>query len=566
METVIIKIKKEAQKLLDGIGIKAEIDAITTPPDPKLGDFSFPVFSAAKEAKKNPAEFAAKAIEGLGARFKYFSKVETAGPYINFFVDPNKLAELALAEIGKEKNDFGNNNTGKGKKLMVEFSQPNTHKEFHVGHSRGTLLGQSLVNILLANGYKVISANYYNDSGANVAKWLWCYTKFHNGEEPKDNRAEFLSHVYAEANEKSKDSEEAKLEISEIKQKFEQGDRELVKIWKKSRKWSIDQFKEIYKLLGVKFDECFYESDQAKEGREVVKKLLDDGIAQKSQGAVIIDLEKYNLGAFLILKSDGTALYSTHDLPLAQKKFKEYKIDASWYVVDVRQSLYFQQLFKTLEMMGFKEPMRHVDYDFVSTPKGVISSRLGKVPTFIGLYNELFNLAKKSTKERHKDWSEKEVDMSAEKISLSAIKFEMLKTSRKKEIIFDPEKALSFEGFTGPYILYTIARISSILKKARSIKNKKFKDAEIVDIEKELLLKIIKYPEILKEAAIEAEPAHIAQYSFELAQKFAEFYHKQNVLKAESPEKEWRLALIGATKEVLENGLDKLGIKYLKKM
>jgi len=566
METAIIKIKKEAQKLLAGAGIDAALGGIASTPNPKFGDLSFPVFAAAKEAGQDPAEFAAKAVESLGARYKYFSKIESAGPYINFFVDAPKLAEIALEEIKKEKKDFGKNKSQKGKKIMVEFSQPNTHKEFHVGHLRNAILGESLVQTLESNGYKVIAANYYGDTGAHVAKWIWGYTKFHKGEEPKDDRAEFLNEIYAEANKKSKDNEEAKKEISEIQQKLESGDEDMARIWKKTRKWSLDEFKKIYKLLGIHFDVDFYESEEEGPGKKIVQELLERGIAKKSQGAIIVDLEKFNLGIFLLLKSDGTSLYATKDLALAQKKFDKFKIDESWYVIDSRQDFYFKQLFKALELMGFKKPMRHVSYDFVSTPEGVISSRLGRVPTFMNLYQEILKMAKDSTKERHAEWSEKEIEASAKKIALGAIKFEMLKTSRQKEIIFDPEKALSFEGFTGPYILYTIARIASILKKTRLAKIKDFNEVKIADIEKELLLKMAAFPELVAECAAAAEPAQIAQYAFELAQKFAEFYHRQNVLKAEPAERVWRLNLIAATRQVLENCLDLLGIEYLKKM
>jgi len=550
METVLNKIKKEIIKLLVAAKVKVDIDDIVTPPDEKMGDFSFACFGTKKLKGEN----------------KYFGKIEAAGPYINFFVKANMIAKLTAETIAKEKREFGKNKIGRNKKIMVEFSQPNTHKEFHIGHSRGTLLGQSLVNILMASGYRVISANYFNDTGAHVAKWLWAYTKFHDKEEPRENIAAFMNRVYQEANEKIAESEEYKKEVSVIKQKLEQGDKELIKIWKKTRQWSINQFKEVYKILKIDFDVYFYESEEEDAGKKLVKELVGQGVANESQGAIIVDLEKYHLGVFLILKSDGTSLYSTHDLPLAEKKFKKYKIEESWYVVDVRQTMYFKQLFKTLELMGFDKPMRHVDYEFVSTPEGVISSRRGEVPTFMNLYNYVVDMAAVSTRERHSDWPENKVRQIAQKIALSAIKYEMLKSSRGREIVIDPQKALSFEGFTGPYLLYTLARINSILKKEKPRKIKDWKSIVIAPLEKQLVIKMLTFSEIVAESAKTAQPSIVAQYLFELAQKFAEFYHEINVLKAEEPEKTWRLGLIKDIKHVLENGLDLLGIEFLEEM
>jgi len=228
--------------------------------------------------------------------------------------------------------------------------------------------------------------------------------------------------------------------------------------------------------------------------------------------------------------------------------------------------MYFKQLFKTLELMGFDKPMRHVDYEFVSTPEGVISSRRGEVPTFMNLYNYVVDMAAVSTRERHSDWPENKVRQIAQKIALSAIKYEMLKSSRGREIVIDPQKALSFEGFTGPYLLYTLARINSILKKEKPRKIKDWKSIVIAPLEKQLVIKMLTFSEIVAESAKTAQPSIVAQYLFELAQKFAEFYHEINVLKAEEPEKTWRLGLIKDIKHVLENGLDLLGIEFLEEM
>ncbi|NIP32682.1 arginine--tRNA ligase, partial [Candidatus Saccharibacteria bacterium] len=438
-------------------------------------------------------------------------KIEAAGPYINFFVKPNAIAKITLENISKQKNKFGQSGVGEKKKILLEFSQPNTHKEFHIGHTRNALLGQSLVNILQASGYKVIPANYIGDTGAHVSKWLWAYEKFHQGEEPREDRAKFLSQVYQEAVEKISADENLKEEVSQIHQKLEKGDKELNQIWKKSRDWSIGEFKKIYKILNVDFDVYFYESEEEGPGKKMVADLLEKGIAKESQGAIIIDLEKYNLGVLLLLRSDGTVLYATKDIPLAFKKFEKFKIDESWYLVDSRQSFYFQQLFKTLEIIGLKKPLKHLVYEFVATPEGVISSRAGEVPSFTNTYEFVSDLAEQSTKQRHPDWSVKKINQTAKIIALAAIKFEMLKSSREREIVFDPKKALSFEGFTGPYLLYTVARINSILKKEKPGKIKDWNTIKIAPLEKQLVIKMLSFPEIVAEAARSAQPSIIAQ-------------------------------------------------------
>lgn len=566
MNPVLDKIKKEIIKILASAKIKVLDEDIVQPPDDNMGDFAFPCFKLAKEQGKNPADLAKEIVESMGTIKSIFEKIENTGGYINFFISSSELAKLTLSHIEKSQALYGRCNIGKGRKMMLEFSQPNTHKEFHIGHSRGTLLGQSLVNILKASGYRPIAANYIGDTGAHVSKWLWAYKKFHKGNVPKDQRALFLNNVYQEAIAKLEENEKYKEEVAETQISMEKKNPELVKIWQMTKEWSMDEFHRIYKMLGINFDIFYFESNQEADGKRLVKKMIKQGLAKKSEGAIIVDLEKYDLGIFLVLRTDGTALYATKDLALAFKKFKKYRLAESWYLVDTRQTLFMKQVFATLELLGLKKPFRHIAYEFVSTPEGVISSRKGEILSFVNFYAHIFGMARTSTAERHKDWSEEKIDKTARIIALSAIKFEMLKTSREREIMFDPDKALAFEGFTGPYILYTLARINSILKKDKAKKFKNWKNINIEKTEKRLVLKLLMYPDIVAEAAREAESAVVSQYLFDLAQKFAEFYHVINILKAKDPEKAWRLALIKNTKQVLENGLKLLGIEHTQEM
>ena len=340
------------------------------------------------------------------------------------------------------------------------------------------------------------------------------------------------------------------------------------KLWRKTRTWSIDGLAKIYKELGVKFDRIFYESDVIEKGLDMVAKLDKKGVLVKSQGAIIADLNKYNLGVLVFIRSDGTALYPVADLPLAEEKFKKYKINKSIYVVDVRQSLYFKQLFKLLELLGYKKEMKHLGYEFVKLPEGMMSSRSGLVITYEDLREQVIKKAVSETKKRHKNWSEKEVAEVVRKLVNGAMKFEMLKVGADKIITFDIEQALRFDGFTAAYLQYTCARINSINKKAKKQKNKKTIDYNNLSESKEsrLIMKLAQYPETVELAGKNCAPNELAKYLFELAQEFNDYYHSVPVLKAKTAVRQARLALISAVRQTLENGLKLLGIEVMEEM
>ena len=371
---------------------KARVESIIEiPPDSKLGDYSMPCFMFSKELKKSPQNIALELKDkltkiNLKEDHKHFELINNVGAYLNFFVNKELYMKNVLHKVFVDKDEYGKG-SHKEEKVMIEHGQANTHKEFHVGHLRNVCLGDSLVRIYRFNGYNVISANYPGDIGTHVAKTLWYYLKYHKNDALPLNKGKFLGKMYSEASILLEDnpSDESKKEVSEILQKLENYDPEIHKIWTETRRWSLDQMEEIFKDLNVKYDVFFFESQVEKDGKKIAKILTDKNLAFENEGALIIDLKEYKLDVFLILKSDGTSLYSTKDLALALKKFNEYNIDKSYYVVDSRQSMYFQQLFKTLEIMGFHKDMHHIAYDFVTTKNGAMSSRLGNVI----LYEEL---------------------------------------------------------------------------------------------------------------------------------------------------------------------------------
>ncbi|HLD28206.1 MAG TPA: arginine--tRNA ligase [Patescibacteria group bacterium] len=538
---------------------------ITVPPEAEMGDFAVPCFFLSKLLRRSPSQIAIDLASKIHPAGLVMS-VKNDGPYLNFFINQSILAKQVLKEINKRADKYGQLNLGKDR-IMLEYSQPNTHKEFHIGHMRNAILGSALIRLLGAVGYKVMPVNYIGDVGAHVAKCLWALEKFHAENKLPENKGKYLGQIYTEAVKKTEVSKKNKKEADEVLQKLEADDKKWTALWKKTRKWSLDEFDQIYKILDCKFDQVFYESEVANLGKEIVADLLKKGIAEISEGAVIINLEKYNLKNFLLLKSDGSSLYSTKDIALAQEKFKKYKIDKSIIITDSRQSFYFSQLFKTLAIMGFDKEMIHIPYEFVTLKAGAMSSRSGNVVLFEDFYHQVVGQATHETKKRHPDWSEKKIQDTSRKIALSAIKFNMLKTGNDNIITFDIDEALSFDGFSGPYLQYTCSRISSVLKKAKS---KGGIDVEYdklnTVIEKELMLKLIDYPNVIEVAAKNFQPSELTRYLFELAKLFSNFYQTMPILNSDDGTKKARLSLIFAVKQTIANGLGILGIETMDEM
>ncbi len=551
------------KKVLDKNLKKEEIeDLIEIPPQQEMGDFAFPCFSLAKIEKKSPLliaqEVAEKARKNLT---KEISGVEIKSAYVNFFVDKRFLAKKVLKEAVKKS--YGSSERGKEKKILIEFSQPNTHKAFHVGHIRGTSLGESLARILEFNSEKVVRANYSGDTGMHIAKWIWCYNKFHQNEKLKKDES-WIANIYVDAVKRLVKDETFQEEVNEINLKIgTKEDKKINELWKKTRQLSIDSWKKIYDELDTSFDVHYFESEEEIPGKKIALDLLKKGIARESQGAVIVDLEKENLGIWVLLRSDKTVLYSSKDLALAIRKSKEFSPDRYLVCVGDEQLLHFKQLKKTLQLMKFDKGDFYdfITYGMVRLPTGKMSSRTGDNILYSEFMKELLEHISKSMKERGA--SKKEIDSRSLAIAISAIKYSMLKQDSKKTIVFDKKEALEFEGNTGPYLLYSYARASSILRKVKN-KSKKFKILNLSPSEVNLIKKIQDFPEIVKKAYQELAPNLIANYAYELAQSFNEFYHAHQVIG--SKEEGFRLKMIEAFRNVLKKSLNLLGIKELEEM
>jgi arginyl-tRNA synthetase len=541
------------------------------PPSSKMGDLSLTCFEVAKRNHKDPVKLAslwAKKINQDKSLLKYFSEVKSTGPYVNFFLSLQILADRIILEIKAEKDKYGQNSQGQGAKVMVEYSNGNTHKEYHVGHLRNIAYGDAVSNILEANGFNSIRVSYINDFGIHTAKTIWNWKnnpEYLNRPEPKGF---LLGRCYAEASERINDRPEYKLEVAKIMHDIESRQGENYNLWKETRSWSIDYFSSIYKELGVKFEKIFYESELIDEGLSMVESLLKKGILKKSDGAVIADLEKYDLGILPVIRSDKTALYSVADLALAVNKFSLYNLSESIYVVDVRQSLYFKQLFKVLKLLGYKQKLVHLPYEFVTLPEGMMSSRNGNVITYCDLKEKIKNKLEKETKVRREDWTNVEIEKTVEALTIAVIKFEMLKVGADKTIVFNLEEALKFDGYTACYLEYSYARLKSILRKEGSTYFSGKANLSFLQEskEKELLIELAKYPEVVALAGEKKNPSEIAKYLFELAQISNNYYHAVNVLKADKKVKKARLLLIKAVTQTLKNGFDMLGLPVLEEM
>lgn len=564
------KYKKQVVNQINKIfGKKVVKEAeLSYPPNLEMGDLSLPCFAIAKEIGKSPAD-AAKEILSNFNRGGFIDGIKIVGPYLNFTFKKSKLSENVLNEINDLKDEYGKNNSGKKERVMVEFSNANTHKEYHVGHLRNLCYGDAVTKLLNANGSHAIPVSYINDFGIHVAKTLWAYQNFRKNEKLPENKGYFLGQTYVMSAKKAEEDKTASQMIEMTMKKIESRKGEEYELWKETRKWSIEQFNKIYQELNIEFKDTFYENEYIDKGLDMVGSLYEKEILKKSDGAVIADLEKYNLGVLVFLRSNGTALYPVADLALAGEKFKKYNLDKSIYVTDNRQGLHFKQLFKVLELMGHKEKFIHLEYEVVKLPSGMMSSRSGNVVTYEDLKDKLLLRVREETKKRHSDWSDEKIEEAARVISVGAIKFEMLKVGAMQIITFDIEKSLEFSGFTAAYLQYSCARISSILRKA-DIKEWKNVKVDFVKLKEDkegaLVLKLAKYPEIVKRAGDSYDPSVICKYLFELGQMFNDYYHAVQVLNTEEDEKNSRLYLLLQIKNVIKNGLGLIGIDVLDEM
>jgi arginyl-tRNA synthetase len=558
MKELIINSIHQATKLP-----KKEIEnLIEIPPSQEMGDFAFPCFILSKTlhqgrtqkdskefllgAKKSPVQIAEELKNKI--KSKEFEKIESKGPYLNFFLNKKDLIEKILKESSKK--DFGKNKN-KSEKIVIEFPSPNTNKPLHLGHLRNMALGESISRISEFIGNKISRVSLNNDRGIHICKSMLAYKEFGKNKNPDKKSDHFVGDFYVKFNELVKKDKSYEEKAQELLQKWEQGDKEIITLWKKMNKWAFDGFKETYKNFEIKHDKEYFESKIYKEGKKIILDGLKKGIFEKKQdGSIFVNLEKEKLGEKILLRKDGTAVYITQDIYLATLKKKEFNFNKSFYVVGNEQEYHFQVLFSILEKLGFSSKnLKHISYGMVELPEGKMKSREGNVVDADNLIEEITTLAKKELTTRT-NLSKRELEIRSKKISLAAIKYFLLKVDAKKNMLFNPKESLNFEGDTGPYLLYSYARANSILKKVKTT-NKKLEIKNLESNEIKLAKKISEFPEIILKSYNDLNPSYLANYSYQLAQIFNEFYHSCPVINSEN--ETLRISLVKNFKKTFRN-------------
>ena len=515
-------------------------------------------------------ELAERIKANLGEAASGFSRVDAVKGYLNLYFPTGSYARRVVDTVLEQGADYGRQNP-RNQRVMVEYSQPNTHKSFHVGHLRNVILGGSICRIFEFDGYEVIRANYLGDIGLHVVKWMWNYLKNHKGETPDDNKTHWMNEIYAEADRLFQDPEN-EAEVRALYARWNARDPEIIDLWKKTREWSLEGFQEIYELLGEHFDRIYFESEVEEPGTELIDRLIADGLAQdeRPEGPVIIDLDAV-LGTedeyrvLVVLRSDGSSLYATKDLPLAIQKFEEYDLDRSVYVIDVRQSLYLKQIYKTLEILGYpwSDRLYHLAYELVNLPGNVtMASREGTVVLFDDLVSEATARTKAIVEQKNPELSDSAKDEIAEAVALGALKYTMLSRDNTKVVTFDWDAALDFNGQAAPYIQYAHVRAGSILRKAEVVIPEPVAFSnDLAKGEVDLIELMTRLPADVRRASEEYRPLVIASLAFDVAKAFNDFYNTCQVLNADPEVRAYRLRLVAAARQVIATCLNLLGIE-----
>ena len=574
----MINFKDEIIKILDKklnedkeVMNKEEIsNAIEVPPTSDMGDYAFPVFSLAKVYRKNPNLISKEIAESI--KSDYFEKVESKSAYINFFINKEKLAQTVIDEVITKGEEFGKEDVGQNKNVVIEYSSPNIAKPFHIGHIRSTVIGDSIKRIYKFLGYNTISYNHLGDYGTQFGMLIVAIKKWGNREEiAKDPIPELLK-LYVKINQEVENDQELRDECRSWFAKLEKGDEEAVELWKWIREVSLLEFNRVYKMLDIQYDTYKGESFYSDLMQAEVDQLKKSGALVESEGAQIVDLSKYDLPVALIIKSDGSTIYITRDIAAAHYRHEEHKPYKNIYVVGSQQTLHFQQLKAILKEMGYdwSDEIVHVPFGMVSLEDGTLSTRKGRVVYLEDVLNKATEKVKEILSQREEERGQKieNKDELAAQVGIGAVKFQELFNQRIKDYMFSWDKTLSFDGETGPYVQYAHARIASLLEKGGFDKNAEV-DYKLLksEDEHEIIKTLYNFTNVVIDAHEKYEPYFITRYVGDLARLFNRYYgHTQIITDEDSVLKNTRLMLCYGVKNVLKEGLYLLGIQAPEKM
>ncbi|MDO5718391.1 MAG: arginine--tRNA ligase [Tissierellia bacterium] len=551
----------------ENIGLEYEEikNTIETPPDKNMGDYAFPCFKLAKIKRNAPNKIAEEIADSI-KKNENIEKIISTGPYLNFFVDKTLLAKNIIEEVKSKGEMYGSSDIGKGKNVVVEFSSTNIAKPFHIGHIRSTVIGNAINKIYKFCGYNTTAVNYIGDYGTQFGMMISAYKLWGDDEKINANPIKELLKLYVDYNTLAKEDPEKMDEARRWFSELENENPEAVELWKWFKEVSLSELDRVYNMLGVEFDSYNGEAFSSQFVDDIIKELREKDLLVKSEGAEIIDLEDENLPNMIVIKSDGSSTYITRDIATAIYRKKEYEFEKNIYVVGSQQILHFNQLIVTLKKMGYDwaEECIHVPFGMVSLKDQTLSTRKGQVVFLEDVLNKAVEKTLAIINERNPGLDDKEEV--AKKVGIGAVIFQELFSNRIKDYVFDWDNTLNYDGETGPYVQYTIARANSIVNKANLSSDEVDYSLLSGEVEFDLLKTLYDFPQRVLEAMEKYEPSYITRQLIEIASAFNKFYNSCPILNADDKTMNARLALTDATRTVLKTGLALLGIQSPEKM
>ena len=599
-------VQARLQSLFEKTGRQGQLPevVIQVPPKPEMGDLAFPLFAFAKSFGKAPNMISQMLSDDINALVdKPDGQAFAAGPYMNVRLNMDGMVRELYKQIVKQASEFGKTDILEGKKVMIEFSCPNTNKPLHLGHVRNDCIGQSMSQILKACGAEVMKVNLINNRGVHICKSMLAYKKFGNGETPESSGIKgdhLVGNYYVkfaqwekevmdqdiarlmasgmsedDAKAKAKEINEPDLEAQAMLRDWENGDAEVLDLWQTMNQWTLDGVAQTYKTTGISFDKYYFESDTYKLGKDKVLEGLKNNVFKRADdGAIYIDNAEIGLDRKILLRKDGTSIYITQDIGTAINRHEDWPFDSLIYVVASEQKYHFKVLFHVLDKLGYPwaRNLVHLSYGMVFLPDGKMKSREGTVVDADDLIANLTSMAKAEIIDKGRQEFLEDVDSTAHDVALGALNYYILQFDPNKDFVFNPEESISFNGNTGPYLQYMGARICSMLRKYDDIRS----DYDVIPFdpsiltledERELIKQIGSFPETVAKACREYDPSAICSFLYDMSKRFSHWYHDNQILKAETePLVKARVCLCEMVLQTLRNAFDLVGIPFLGKM